>query len=887
MQITHSNGHCSGLAIQHPSLRKIEQGATDIEKLLRKNILCRHDVESINQIYEAIERLEKTVQRLPKQNSHYVLQKIIEKIQNIACKKLIDPSEFMTWYYLQDFSKLQIKNHFDKLAKKFNQDFETLANLLPDCDSIDHFNQDTLRLFGQNPSQNISKILEKKRERILQRGSVEIVIQSKKAELIQKNHPFYFDELLDGKFLTLYDHLVFMRSLPDRNTRKAEIEKMSISSLCHVILQTRSAIIQKVQKSIPSNSKHILFLLGGSGAGKSTILCFLRKDEMVLKDFCYFSKNDKEGLIGHGGTSCTFLPTIEIVNDWAIVDFPGFEDTNGQLISLGMEFALKALIKRYIPKVLVLESITNTEGIYAAAADLGYRLRRLLKNPEDCILGITKYAKDLHFGAITTIEEEQIQARSKPSVEELSLQASIQALSKLNIKTLDDKIKAKQAELVKLLEEKSQKVSLPLPETEKKTQYKELLREKEEKLSKQIGLKHLILFKNLEGSAHLYFERLSKEKNIHCHSIQTLEPENKQLITLKFKNDLLENLDAQINLPKNLKIFRQNILESSLISTILSYSHSEIGQFLHASEMDLAFVRSFDKEIVQSCIKKYMEAVIHTLDIPLIKRILKDLEKEVPKEKIIDLQENLKKVQDYIMGLLGKTHEDEKDTDKKWVDIRSNHQAAVSNVEEQYQLPTWLTVLMGIPLGIPYGIYSLMKRNAKTKVLESEILKIIQECSRDLDVVYNILYQLKSIENLIKKHDSLDLACALPISTESPIDLYNSLLDRIHKVRIIYGAEDWDARVSSLTHQFILMPFDAKNAKDVCCLLEYACLLIEPQVYWLWKGPHHLPTPLSLVNFPFFEAFIDENLPVVHVLMAAALLKVNGDILTTNPKDFI
>ena len=158
------------------------------------------------------------------------------------------------------------------------------------------------------------------------------------------------------------------------------------------MLEARDAVIKKVESSVPAACRNLVFLLGGTGAGKSTALCFLRGDKMVKKDIYYESQSDSKGLIGHeGASSCTFLPTTEVVNDLAIVDFPGFDDTNGRFISLGMEFALKALIKNYQPKILVLDAITNNEGRFAAAAQLGYRLTRVLDNKRNCILGITKY----------------------------------------------------------------------------------------------------------------------------------------------------------------------------------------------------------------------------------------------------------------------------------------------------------------------------------------------------------------------------------------------------------------------------------------------------------------------------------------------------------------
>ena len=74
---------------------------------------------------------------------------------------------------------------------------------------------------------------------------------------------------------------------------------------------------------------------------------------------------------------------IEKLKDLIIVDFPGFDDTNGILISLGIELGIKNLILKYSPKILILESITNNANRYEAASKLGSRLSRLLENKID------------------------------------------------------------------------------------------------------------------------------------------------------------------------------------------------------------------------------------------------------------------------------------------------------------------------------------------------------------------------------------------------------------------------------------------------------------------------------------------------------------------------
>ena len=127
---------------------------------------------------------------------------------------------------------------------------------------------------------------------------------AEKREKNPQQYPAYFDELLDNGFIPLYDHLIHMRTITSHDDRRAEIEKMTFSQLSHVVLEAREAIIQKVESFIPF-AYNIVFLLGPTKAGKSTAMCFLRGDKMILKPApynCYESQSDKGELIGHSAT---------------------------------------------------------------------------------------------------------------------------------------------------------------------------------------------------------------------------------------------------------------------------------------------------------------------------------------------------------------------------------------------------------------------------------------------------------------------------------------------------------------------------------------------------------------------------------------------------------
>ncbi len=377
----------------------IEEGVKIIQKILMRDLLCLHDVDQLDKTYQQICLLERQVEHIPTCNTQHVLDSIKERVisylKDFGKDPVKDAKSLISLYYLKNFSykNLPIENEFNKVFGKSKSDSEIMtytALYLPTCGSKARLDEDIKFLINSYSSDEVTKILNQKKETIQ-------IIQAEKLELEhwRKNNPIdfpeYFDELLEGTYFHLYDHIIEMRKWSTPHDRQAAIEKKSFSLLSHVVIETKQAIIRKIENSIPNNCPHILFLLGGSGAGKSTTFCFLRGDEMVLKGFDYESKRDKNSLIGHEqATSCTFLPTVELINDWLIVDFPGFDDSNGFFISLGMECALKALIRKHQPKVLIIESITNTEGRFAAAAQLGSRLKRLLDKKEECVLGITK-----------------------------------------------------------------------------------------------------------------------------------------------------------------------------------------------------------------------------------------------------------------------------------------------------------------------------------------------------------------------------------------------------------------------------------------------------------------------------------------------------------------
>ncbi len=805
-------------------LSNIEEGMKIIQEILMKDLLCLHDVDQLDKTYQQIGLLE-IVEHIPKYNTQNVLASIKERV--ISCGKDLDrdpakdAKSLISLYYLKNFSdkNLPIENEIHRLFGRSENDSRIMtwvARFLPTCGSDAKLDEDIKFLINSYSSDQVIKILNQKKETVQ-------IIKAKKLELEnwRKNSPIdfpdYFDELLSGGYLHLYDHLIEMRKWSTRNDRQAAIEKKSFSLLSHVVIETRQAIIEKVESSIPHHCPNILFLLGSSGAGKSTTFCFLRGDEMILKGSNYESKRDKNSLIGHEqATSCTFLPTVELVKDWLIVDFPGFDDSNSPLISLGMECALKALIRKHQPKVLIIESITNTESRFAAAAQLGSRLKRLLEKKEECALGITKYSKDPDFGKIKAIEEQQKRERSRSTPEENQLTIEINVLASLNQESLQPMIRQKQQQLEKIQKEKARQQQLPLPENDEKIKSKKNLQERENELLKQIGLAKIIRFDDLQNSKCLpsYFENLSQGKALYANPEDSLDPDHEKLIDHLFVNDLLDEMKRVKHGDFKFDNFEESVKESSLISALFSQSHPEIGTFLHLPEIDPLIVRNYDKKIVKEFLEKYMRSVILNLDITLIKVTLKEIKEIADPMAMSGLQNKFTSLEKYVMGLLGvelKGNVNTEEIEAKWIKKRKGIEAAVSAVEKDYTLPNWVNVLITIPLGIPKAIHTLVKWYAQKQVEKETVKKIIKDCSEELDQMYDMLMKLKELELLIKKREELEKAIeSVHISFVSIEIMIKTMEERINKVKLIYEKDEmgggWDKRVEfladSLTNRF-------------------------------------------------------------------------------------
>ncbi|MGR3973156.1 MAG: hypothetical protein QRY72_01050 [Candidatus Rhabdochlamydia sp.] len=100
-----------------------------------------------------------------------------------------------------------------------------------------------------------------------------------------------------------------------------------------------------------------------------------------------------------------------------------------------------------------------------------------------------------------------------------------------------------------------------------------------------------------------------------------LDPYDKELIDILVKNKLIYQITSREDKSfsfsmqngsrlEKIKLFEKSILETSLINTLLCESYPEIGKFFHLEEMDPTIVKNYDKQLIEMCIRDYIDEVV-------------------------------------------------------------------------------------------------------------------------------------------------------------------------------------------------------------------------------------------------------------------------------------
>ncbi|MGR3912153.1 MAG: DUF4116 domain-containing protein, partial [Candidatus Rhabdochlamydia sp.] len=853
--------YCSQQGASSFSFHTIEEGIKIIETLLEKKTLCRHDVINLNQVYQTLDELDKS----PEKNSRHALLQVVQKMETLRHEALAE--QIITAYHLQQFKIFPLAQTVTSFFNSPNLTLEKMKDIahhLPLCESEQIFDADVAALIGTNYSTDIAAVLKAKKSQFCQYLSYYEELK----QLRENNpslYPSYLEEILNGGFFNLYDHLIAMKALPTHREKKAAIEKLSFHSFAKIILEFREAVLLKMEKMIPQERGNIIFLLGNTRSGKSTTFCYLRKDLMVLDGLKYRSSDNKDHLIGNDSDiSYTLLPNIAVSSNLVFVDFPGFNDTHGQVISMAIEITLKALVKKYSPQIMLLISIKDTESGGNNRNSLCERLTKVLGTLDNCILGLTKYSQDGDFIKIQEIEKMQEQQRSCRSEEEIKLETKIKGLLKFIEKNPGDqeaisKLRKKAERLAKC---KEARLSLPadkLPMALQKLEHKENLSKKEEDFKNKTKIQSLIPFADLTDQIQLgkILEQLSALKNVELTQMDnSLDTEGKALIETLFNNDLSHiiksredhslsssmtstcNKDTSKDTPlKDIEAFEQSILETSLINTILSKSYPEIGRFFHLEEMDLALIREYDKKVIEDCIDGYIKDVI--LGFLLAKDVIEKFEKKYSKQQSQEIDKVWSLLKKYVPDLQ-ETFPKNASSDKvkeAWESLEKECQQRLEGTEKELELPGWLKAVLLIPLGIPYSIFSMVKKIKLDKASKEIIEETDQKLHQSIKAIGQAVIALKDIENIVSKKAQFDkVFSSYPLSLDSIASLQTSLENQITEVKNIYGKDKWEERVSNLSAQLKLDFSSIRSGYPLGETLLYA--LISQEVSWEKLPPY-------------------------------------------------
>lgn len=819
-------GYCSRSTLPVNETDRIDESVSAMFEIIDKDLICRHDVKNLNQLYRQADSLEKRIQAIPRDNSSVVLGRLARKISTIVEEDAPTAIDLIKLHHLRSFAdqELQIAKCFALVNAKFERtpsNLIALATHLPCCEKEAFFNQDVTALFGVNIPVDIRSILEEKRKKIKHYEETRAGVRTRKNELAskrladpqpQENYPTYLDELLTHGYIHLYDHLLQMKSLPNRIERNQKVKTLSLSDAAHVLLETRDAIIAKVLKEIPASDSKVVLLVGGSGSGKSTAFCFLRGDKMEIKDsYNYKSLDDNEHLIGHqGATSRTLLPSVARLDDLALIDFPGFEDTHGELISLGIELALKALISHYHPAVVVLDAITNHHERYAAAAALGLRLGRMIDKKSLCILGVTKYLQQGDFSKKRRIEvqaREQFDQNQEAAKKKLRLKidllekklaesvagADLQKVRELLVKTQNE-----------LLQSAGQPYVHQLSDEEQACSQRVLACENE--LKRQVGLDTLIKFDLLNPSQRSQIIAMLKaqfpSRSLSLNQLRKLQASDRKLID-DFFSGFKTNFSDKLAVITDFATFEREVLESSLLSRILTEDHQEIKDLFCLSEMDPQLAWEYDKDIVEHVFKDLMQYVLKDLNGALVDEIIKNAPIGTT-ELCNELQQRYKRLRDFVIGSqYGEVPSDNTKAEQKLNELRNSKIGVQAGVHTALLTGSVLLFLIGRPALTLIGFASMHVAGGIFGYLLGRQVNLneIQTISDCIETLYLTFLNLERVRKTIEHRGKIDkLADKLQLNTAN-LGLVRETLAEVER---IYDVAAWRNHVNFMHDRLLL-----------------------------------------------------------------------------------
>ncbi|WP_158025055.1 hypothetical protein, partial [Candidatus Protochlamydia sp. W-9] len=279
--------------------------------------------------------------------------------------------------------------------------------------------------------------------------------------------------------------------------------------------------------------------------------------------------------------------------------------------------------------------------------------------------------------------------------------------------------------------------------------------------------------------------------------------------------------------------------------------------------------------------------------------VLKEIEGKVPKKTVAMLEQKVNRLRDYVLGLLGSFPEDQKKAKERWAILQEGHQSGIDSIVEKFKLQTWATVLLCIPSGIPYGIYTLIRWKEVRKEEQKNIRKVIDLCCDELDQIYNALVKLKDLEKIIEKQEIIDEVFYSGESFfESKVAFIASIQNKIEKIRANYGIREWDERIDIMKKkldlffesnqlnfhhtimEFLSWVFFDKSVRPSVREIQLQRLaIIDYRYYQMAPTLGDMPLMKEILYKASTDLDIDLKKPLFRAMLGAAVLSGREDLI--------
>ncbi|MGR3973108.1 MAG: DUF4116 domain-containing protein, partial [Candidatus Rhabdochlamydia sp.] len=846
--IASSSLDCSTPRIPLSSIHTAQDAVMLINTLLTRTTLCKHDIAHLKKAYSALETFECESQTPLAEDSQTLLAKMGRKVQIIHAESSAE--QIMTASRLQKFADSKTNHHLPPLTHSLHLTVEKIKEIaasLPLCGGRKAFDKDVELFFQDRCLDEIASTVRQKRDQIDRLEN----IQKRRDELQQLRekeascYPGDLDEMLDQGCFHLYDHLISMKKLHTQPERHLQESHLSFSTFSKIILEFKEMTLARMEKLISHDASKIIFLLGDQYCGKTTIFSYLQKDDHALQDHNDFSITPEGKQL-----LSTIFPQVAAVSGLTLVNFPELNNAHGQVISIAIELAFKALVKQYCPKIFILNSLSERSEALSSSLHLGKRLKRMLGTLDECILGITNYATDPDFIALQHIQKREQEWQSRPSEEELELKGSLKTLLSLvsTIPLLQDQIDQKHKELQKLEQRKRNLPQHELPYAQEKLNCVQTIQAKEESIKGSMGIQNVICFIDLTDPKKL-------EATLHKIKTQKAAPTISKQAYLDLTDQLFLKILSKNQLPqftssKNLPLLHQldkKILETGLIPALLSQLYPEIGQLFHLEEMHPTLLQTYDSALIEECIQDYSTEVI--LDLIDDQEAIEKFKEILTQDQIQAIDHELLLLQRCILELTQKVplQANVKDVKTAWEAVQHEHQQQAKNRVHGLATSGWVISYLLMSLQAPHGVFTTFKKTLLEKghlfsaqELEAQLREQIQKATHTIHHLQEIKKMIECTALIYNK------LIQYPLSLESLSSLETSFHQQIDQVKMIYGQDDWERKIEVITEELqeqfstqrgLILPalvFQDSVSKDE--LLSFHRHMVLPMLYAFMRG---------------------------------------------------